>query len=505
MATGSQPLLTSHWHLPSQSTHAAHRNRPRRSSAMTTTTKAKTPLRLDENALLHPVLVQSPVSPTPTATSNPIGSDFRATGTTPILQQGSSATGLPSAGGSTPTPLSAKRVSFPPPPSSAPRTPTTPTGFGELLSSTRPAPSSPGLSRRTSLARSSSSASVRSGSASASHSRRTSKVLAGVRHRLSQSISAADVTGVATASMPADGAGAADDLVVTVASSPEGMPGSAQAIAARRAPIVIRDFAFDGKDPRHAGQGPDVPRLNDPRVLRRRLLGESRQSDYGPGEDDVDIDEDEDGVDNGWGGLGRFGLWGTVGSSSGSGSLPSPRPDVSSADLARNFAADDENDDEPYDDYADVPVPPGLYQAQFAFEPEDTSEMSLVEGQIVRVVESSGAGAGWAVAIARTPPLLIPDMDLLALNRLVGAREDAGAMWGELWEQYVGQPNKTEPGPDRRALAPESFLVCIRRDGELEDGGAERLAAYLEWVEQERARQEAEDAGHQDELNAEHA
>ncbi|KIM21169.1 hypothetical protein M408DRAFT_333631 [Serendipita vermifera MAFF 305830] len=44
----------------------------------------------------------------------------------------------------------------------------------------------------------------------------------------------------------------------------------------------------------------------------------------------------------------------------------------------------------------DSPLPPGIYRALYAFEAEGTAEMSLAEGQLVRVV-GRGGGVGWAV------------------------------------------------------------------------------------------------------------
>jgi hypothetical protein len=44
----------------------------------------------------------------------------------------------------------------------------------------------------------------------------------------------------------------------------------------------------------------------------------------------------------------------------------------------------------------DSPLPPGIYRALYAFEAEGTAEMSLSEGQLVRVV-GRGGGVGWAV------------------------------------------------------------------------------------------------------------
>lgn len=85
-------------------------------------------------------------------------------------------------------------------------------------------------------------------------------------------------------------------------------------------------------------------------------------------------------------------------------------------DLERNFAGeDDEEDDEgdyhdaqeyedegyeegEYPEGEEEPLYPGLYRAVYAFEPEGTAEMRLVEDQIVKVV-GRGGGVGWAVVV----------------------------------------------------------------------------------------------------------
>ncbi|KAJ7747452.1 hypothetical protein DFH07DRAFT_1037187 [Mycena maculata] len=372
-----------------------------------------------------------------------------------------------------------KRVSFPPPPRTptTPATPATPT-VAEIPSSSRPAPPSPALSRRTSavpgsLVRSSSSASSR-GSASATQSRRTSRVLAGARHRLSRSTSAAD----------------AEEEEQEEEKEP-------------RAPITVRDFAFPPADARHAGLGPDVPPQCDPRRLARKLRGAARLSDYsdaGTGEE-----EEEEGD---WGGsafLGRLRMslnmgGGTAGWASGA----AHGDGVGAADFARNFGDEGEYENEGEGEYEDedglyyeepaappdADVPPGLYRAQFAFSALDAAEMPLVEGQLVHVL---GAGAaGWAVAREREPPLVLDALGVLELGALVGARRDAGRVWEEMWEKAAGAA--AEGAGERRALVPDSFLVMIRGEGEGEEEAKERLLRYLEWVERERQAQEAEEA-----------
>ncbi|KAJ7024912.1 hypothetical protein C8F04DRAFT_1191959 [Mycena alexandri] len=516
----------------------------------------------------------------------------------------------PSQGPGVTTPTTAKRVSFPPQQPRTPVTPTTPMSSGSTNSSnpsahhplggldddgaprpssSRPAPQSPALSRRTSLARSERRMSAQlagaeghahshspslggghsqrnslqlarspsrgssahghgsgaggSGSGSGAGSRRTSRVLAGARHRLSQSVSAADVEregegGFVDAPEESPLQAVPSSGVDAAAASTSTNTGTG---TSKRAPITIRDFAFAPADVRHAGLGPDVPPPCDPARLARRLRGDVRMSDYGA-PDDEDGDDDDDGL-NGWGGggftfgKGRMSFGGSsLGGGSGDGD------GVSAADFARNFGDGEFGDDDDSDDdddggllYTDRPgdededelyyaesyadVAPGLYRAQFAFAAIDRAEMDLVEGQLIYVLGSGGdgtdgtegedgganAGAGWAVARDREPPLVMKEADVLEVNAMVGARTDAGRVWEELWAaaaEAAGAASASAPAADppppaeRRALVPDSYIVLIRGEGEREADAHARLVRYLEWVEKERVRQleEAEEA-----------
>lgn len=82
----------------------------------------------------------------------------------------------------------------------------------------------------------------------------------------------------------------------------------------------------------------------------------------------------------------------------------------------------------------DEPLHPGLYRALYAFEPEGTAEMRLVEDQIVKVV-ARGGGVGWAVVIAETD-------------------------------------EETDDKGTKHALVPESYLEPYKLDWELEESGA---------------------------------
>ena len=80
----------------------------------------------------------------------------------------------------------------------------------------------------------------------------------------------------------------------------------------------------------------------------------------------------------------------------------------------------------------DTPLVPGLYRALYAFEPEGTAEMALVEDQIVRII-GRGGGVGWAIAV----------------------REGDSGSEGEVGEKH--------------ALVPEGYLELVKADGDEED------------------------------------
>lgn len=84
---------------------------------------------------------------------------------------------------------------------------------------------------------------------------------------------------------------------------------------------------------------------------------------------------------------------------------------------------------------------PGLYRAVYAFEPEGTAEMRLVEDQLVRVI-GRGGGVGWAVVVDES------------------ATADAAA--------------DGEESAPRHALVPESYLEPVRFD--YEDEGLDASA-----------------------------
>ncbi|KAF5335429.1 hypothetical protein D9758_016913 [Tetrapyrgos nigripes] len=208
--------------------------------------------------------------------------------------------------------------------------------------------------------------------------------------------------------------------------------------------------------------------------------------------------DDDDDDDGGWGGGGggsgfKFGMgrfsW-TIGSGSsssatrsgfGTGERTTGGPGAgypTRKDLARNFGgggvgmedssgeSDDTEEDESQDgvfydaqdgneeyydqdeetysdtDDPDPPLYPGLYRSLYAFEPEGSAELPLVENQIVRVV-GRGGGVGWAVVLKGSWTL----------------GEDG--IWKNEPGSDVGHGGN---GEEKHGLVPESYLEPVRLD-----------------------------------------
>jgi len=133
---------------------------------------------------------------------------------------------------------------------------------------------------------------------------------------------------------------------------------------------------------------------------------------------------------------------------------------------------DDDEDDQLYEEEEDA-LYPGLYRAIYAFEPEGTAEMRLVEDQIVRVV-GRGGGVGWAVVVCEQ-----------TLDSISGARSGTGGSADASGSTGGGAAEGTGggSGPSTRAstgagfaapkhaLVPESYLEPVKLDWELEGEG----------------------------------
>lgn len=251
----------------------------------------------------------------------------------------------------TPTPARTNLTINPPKPSSTnsnsalPKTPLTPSIPPALpspapsLTSTRPAPPSPAVSRRASQAPSTASG---SGTGSRTNSRRNSRRTSGLRDSLIRNQHRASL-GLATIQPSAASISELSQRILT---------------------IKIRDFAFRASDDRHCGLGPDedVPKANRVKYLLRVLNAHLRDSKVSTAsrveEDDWDEDDSwDDPLDDG------------------------------------EYEGEYEQDEEEAG-----PLLPGLYRALYAFTPEGPTERALEEGEIVTVL-GRGGGNGWAVVI----------------------------------------------------------------------------------------------------------
>ncbi|KZP07554.1 hypothetical protein FIBSPDRAFT_875386 [Athelia psychrophila] len=316
------------------------------------------------------------------------------------------------------------------------------------LTSSRPAPPSPAVSRRASGAPSNSSGRSRSSRPPSAHIPASATMTPHNRTtHLSQSSMASPV------------------------------PGSPK----KRRPLCVkvRDFAYPSSDERYLGLGPNTPKPNRVQVLNRfhrsrTVSGASRLSigsldkadfddEEDAGDDEAEADAEAEAGADGWNGFkwgfGRLSTWG-FGANGGSG----PGGDdggngsgsggnfPSHTDFARNFgeeAIDSSSSasDDPDDYYSgeegaeEEPLDPGLYRAMYAFDPEGTAEMKLEEDQIVRVV-GRGGGVGWAVVVRHPPGKDVPE---------AAAADEAG------FEM------------ERHALVPESYLELVKLDSEDQD------------------------------------
>lgn len=237
----------------------------------------------------------------------------------------------------------------------------------DSLTSSRPAPPSPALSRRTSTALS--------------------------RHSVS-SVRSRPSSRVTSLSQPPENA------------LEPNAPSSSAAPPKRRSFLLqVRDFAYPQSDERHYGRGPEVPRPN-----RVRHRGSTSSVSSSSADDSAELDEDEQ-HHSSWSPF----RWNTLSSHFWGGRDTDAVNDTaagpSRTDFDRNFEASSPAEEEPepsYDEFEDAydeeyvspgedePLAPGTYRALYPFEPEGTAEMALEEDQIVHVV-GRGGGVGWAI------------------------------------------------------------------------------------------------------------
>ncbi|KAF9236983.1 hypothetical protein BU15DRAFT_63491 [Melanogaster broomeanus] len=289
------------------------------------------------------------------------------------------------------------------------------------LTSSRPAPPSPAMSRRASgLSRSSSNARSRPASGVSGTS---SRPVSGAPGSLPPfSIPPRPLSGPApggTLSRASSGRRPKD--VLGMSSVAESKEQNEDLPDLHTVPDDDDDYAYQDSRLRIRRFGSSVLAKR----LRLHKSSSSASSSSSEGEGESQWEDEPEGGANGWGafkwGFGRgwgFGVRGSV--SNTAAGIPSR------GDLDRNFGEpdeggedEDEDEGEMYDDgegemyddgeelsdelYEDEDANPegelllpGLYRALYSFEPEGTAEMRLEEDQMVRVI-GRGGGVGWAV------------------------------------------------------------------------------------------------------------
>lgn len=160
--------------------------------------------------------------------------------------------------------------------------------------------------------------------------------------------------------------------------------------------VKIRDFAYPPEDERHVGKGPDAPKRNRP---RNRASTYSSSSSSACSDDENDAEEEQ--KHSSWGAF----RWNTLSTHFWGGKDGEDASDEgpSRTDFDRNFeqSSPTDEDADPDDEYyappaEDEPLVPGMYRALYAFEPEGTAEMAMEEEQVVHVI-GRGGGVGWAI------------------------------------------------------------------------------------------------------------
>lgn len=170
---------------------------------------------------------------------------------------------------------------------------------------------------------------------------------------------------------------------------------SSTVVPMKRPPIKIRDFAYPPSDDRHVGRGPDAPRLNRPR---------NRSSAYSSSGSSACSDESGDDEEQQQQNSFSSFRWNTLSTHFWNGQDGDDDSDAgpSQTDLAMNFdnssPVDEQEDDDEYytPPSEEEPLIPGTYRALYPFEPEGTAEMALEEEQLVHVI-GRGGGVGWAI------------------------------------------------------------------------------------------------------------
>lgn len=203
------------------------------------------------------------------------------------------------------------------------------------------------------------------------------------------------------------------------------LPPSRPASLSSYTPVLIKDFAYPPESPLFA---PEFDFHHNSDEWGGGVEGDDEETEGWHDEDEQE--------NNGWGPSVSGGFTGWAGAAK----LANRLSAVETSELERNFVYEDD-EDEDVEDYEPVEkagqaLVPGLYRATYPFNAEGDAEMSLTEGQVVRVI-GRGGGVGWAVVQVendKESPERIPDKAEAA------------------------------PPPRAHALVPESYLELVQED-----------------------------------------
>lgn len=211
-------------------------------------------------------------------------------------------------------------------------------------------------------------------------------------------------------------------------------------------PIIVRDFAYPEDDERFSQ-----------RPVESLPYAERPVSQDHDRSDEEEYEEDSwDDNDDGYGLIAsRYRQIQSAGDEDGRTPLPEVHQKSSYEDSG--LGQEYEEGEESTELDPNAPLRPGIYRALFAFEAEGTAEMSLYEGQLVRLI-GRGGGVGWAVVERNWQWEPEETGSGSTLTGQSGASTQEGDSNDARGNDALGEAGQ--------ALVPESYLEIFRLDPE---------------------------------------